>query len=437
MARSVVGIRREDKHQWEARVPLTPEAVRALVQDESLDVVVQPSPIRAFAEERFREAGARVDEDLSGCDVVFAVKEVPAELLQAGKAYVFFSHTIKGQPYNMPLLRRLMELGCTLIDYERIVDAEGRRLVFFGRHAGLAGMIDTFHVLGRRLQWQGFETPFQEIQLAHQYAGLDEAPAAFERLGAALRSAPLPPELQPFVVGVAGYGSVSKGAQELLDLLQPTTVDPGDLPGLKGSGVFKTVFEERHLVEPVEIGATFALQEYYDHPQRYRSVFERHARHLSVLVNGIYWTEDYPRLLTLDFLRDWFAAEESPRLRVVGDISCDIDGSVQCTVKATTPGEPTYVFDPATGAVADGVEGPGLSMMTTDCLPCELPVDASGAFTEALLPFVADTARASHDGTFEASGLPAPIAAATVVWRGELTPDYRYLESHVAGPGAS
>ncbi len=431
MQRPTIGIRREDKHEWEARVPLTPEAVGALVTEESLDVVVQPSPIRAFDEEAFRKAGARVDEDLSGCGVVFAVKEVPIALLQPSTAYVFFSHTIKGQSYNMPLLRKIMELGCTLIDYERIVDSEGRRLVFFGRHAGLAGMIDTLHVLGRRLEWQGLSTPFREIEPAHRYTGLDEARAAFEKLGEALRRDPLPAALQPFVVGVTGYGSVSKGAQELLDLLGPKAVDPSQLAALTAPGIYKTVFEERHLVEPVEAGTNFELQDYYDNPGRYRSVFEAHARHLAVIVNGIYWTEAYPRLLTLEFLKEWFVSETSPRLRVVGDISCDIDGSVQCTVKATTPGQPAFVFDPATGGVTEGVKGPGLCMMTTDCLPCELPIESSASFTNALQPFVAATARANYAGSFEKSGLPAPMAAATIVWRGELTPDYRYLESHL------
>jgi hypothetical protein len=425
-----IGMRREDKHQWEARAPLTPDAVRELV-GRRLAVVVQRSPIRTFADEEYRTAGARIDEDLSGCDVVFAIKEIPLDLLQAGTTYVFFSHTIKGQPHNMPLLRRLMDLRCTLIDYERIVDDEGRRLVLFGRHAGLAGMIDTLHVLGRRLEWLGLDTPFLQLLPAHRYSGLDEARATFVKLRELLSRRPLPGAIQPFVVGITGYGAVSKGAQEMLDLLEPTDIEPGALPGVRDRGLYKVVFEERHIVEPADSDATFELQDYYDHPARYRPAFERHARHLSVLINAIFWTEAYPRLLTLDFLREWFAADSSPKLKVVGDISCDIEGSVQCTVKATTPGDPAYVFDPATGRATDGVAGPGLCMMTTDCLPCELPVEASASFAEALLPFVRGVALADYRGSLEASGLPAPIAAATVVWHGELTPEYRYLESHL------
>jgi alpha-aminoadipic semialdehyde synthase len=430
MTRRTIGLRREDKHRWEARAPLTPDAVRELVGGR-LDVVVQPSPIRAFADEEYRAVGARIDEDLSDCDVVLAIKEIPLDLLQAGTTYVFFSHTIKGQPQNMPLLRRLMDLRCTLIDYERIVDGDGRRLVLFGRHAGLAGMIDTLHVLGRRLEWLGLDTPFLEVLPAHGYSGLDDARAAFVQLRELLRSRLLPASIQPFVVGITGYGAVATGAQEMLDLLEPTDVEPGALPGLRDAGLYKVVFEERHIVEPTSPDDTFELQDYYDHPARYRSIFERHARRLSVLINAIFWTEAYPRLLTLDWLRNWFATESSPKLKTVGDILCDIEGSVQCTVKATTPGDPAYVFDPATGRASDGVAGPGLCMMTTDCLPCELPVEASISFTEALLPFVRGVALADYGGSLETAGLQAPIAAATVVWRGELTPEYRYLESHL------
>ena len=202
--------------------------------------------------------------------------------------------------------------------------------------------------------------------------------------------------MQPFVVGFAGYGNVSRGAQEIYDLLSPAVVEPDALPA-SGEGFFKVVFEERHLVERKDGG--FELQEYYDHPDRYRSIFDRHAPHLSVLINAIYWTEAYPRLLSKAYLED-----ANLRLLAVGDISCDIGGSIECTVKATTPGEPAYVYDPKTGAVTDGVHGDGLLMMTTDCLPAELPKESSSAFTEALLPFVPALANADYSGSFEAGG---------------------------------
>ena len=184
-------------------------------------------------------------------------------------------------------------------------------------------------------------------------------------------------------------------------------------------------------MQPNDPAEPFQLQTYYDHPDRYRSQFESHARNLTVLINAIYWTEAYPRLLTNRFLGEWFQEDPNPRLKIVGDISCDIEGSVQCTTHATTPGQPSYVYEPVSGKVTDGWQGPGLCMMTTDCLPCELPRESSAAFTEALLPYVADFVKANFTGDFGAAGLPDPIRRATILWRGELTPDYKYLQSYL------
>jgi saccharopine dehydrogenase (NAD+, L-lysine-forming) len=420
-----VGIRREDKHVWEGRAPLTPAGVAELTAA-GLTVAVQPSQQRVYADAEYEAAGAVVREDLGGCRVVFGVKEIPPAALAPGGAYVFFSHTIKGQPHNMPMLKRLIALGATLIDYERIVDDGGRRLVFFGRHAGLAGMIDTFAVLGQRLAALGVDSPFSRLGLAPSYPSLEAARAAVR----ALDLGSLPASLAPFVVGFAGYGNVSQGAQEIFDLVPHETVAPADLGSLPPATdrLFKVVFKEADLVAPRDAGAPFVLQEYYDHPERYQAAFEAHAERLSVLVNCIYWTERYPRLLTREMLRRWHA-EGRGRLLTVGDISCDIEGAVECTVKSTTPSDPSFVYDPATGAVADGVAGPGLAIMATDALPCELPREASESFTTALLPFVPAIAGAAYDGGFDAAGLPPAIAKAVILWRGELTPAYRYLEA--------
>src|SRR3970282_1693147 len=139
--RACIGIRREDKNKWERRVPLTPEHVRSIVAGGTA-VCVQPSPIRVFPDDAYRAVGAEVSEELSGCSLVLGVKEMPASIFAAGRAYMFFSHTIKGQPHNMPMLRALLARGATLVDYERVTEASGRRLVFFGRHAGLAGAVE-------------------------------------------------------------------------------------------------------------------------------------------------------------------------------------------------------------------------------------------------------------------------------------------------------
>jgi alanine dehydrogenase len=439
---TTIGIRREDKHPWEARAPLTPAAVERLVHAEGLTVVVQPSPTRAYSDDAYAAAGAEIREDLSGCTVVLAVKEIPCSELRANGAYVFFSHTIKGQPQNMPLLRRLSELGCTLVDYERIVDEQGRRLVFFGHHAGLAGMIDTLWLLGRRLGALGYDTPFGDLRVAFEYGELAAAETAVRAAGERLSAELAPPDRAPLVVGFAGNGNVSRGAQQVFELLPHEWVEPAALPALIAhvsptrDRLFGAVFEEQHLVERTDVesndvesndGGGFDKLDYFAHPERYRSIFARHLPQLSVLVNGIFWTERYPRLVTRDILRRGLAE----RLLVIGDISCDIEGSIECTVKATTPGMPAYLYDPVRGSVADGYEGPGIAMMTTDCLPCELPRESTEAFTAALSGFVPALARIDASVAFEEAVLPPPIRRATILWNGVLTPDYQYLTEHL------
>ncbi len=176
-----IGIRREDKSRWERRVPVTPEDARELKEEHGIEVWVQPSSIRVFSEEEFTQAGATVQEDLSPCPVIFAVKEMPLDFFEPGKTYVFFAHVIKGQPYNMPMLKKMLELGCNLIDYEKVTDEKGRRLIFFGRHAGIAGMIETLWALGQRLDWEGIPNPFTQLKHTYQYKDLAEAKEAQSR----------------------------------------------------------------------------------------------------------------------------------------------------------------------------------------------------------------------------------------------------------------
>ena len=232
-----VGIRREDKDPWEARVPLIPDDVARLTGSGAAEIVVQPSPRRVFTEDEYVRAGARVDEDLGACDIVLAVKEIPRELFRRGATYAFFSHTIKGQPYNMDMLRRLMELECQLIDYERITDHRGRRLIFFSRFAGLAGAIDSLWTLGRRLEWEGLApNPFAALEQTHRYPTLEAALEAVRDVGERIAADGLPAELCPFVIGITGYGNVSLGAQEVVDALGAIAVSPDRLDELCAGG---------------------------------------------------------------------------------------------------------------------------------------------------------------------------------------------------------
>jgi len=435
-----IGIRREDKSEWERRVAVVPDIARNLREKHGIQVVVQPSPIRAFGEDEFLAAGATLDEDLSSCPVIFGVKEMPKEVFQPGKTYVFFSHVIKGQPYNMPMLKRLMELGCNLVDYEKVADDKGRRLIFFGRHAGLAGMIDTLWALGRRLQWEGIPNAFTEVRRAYQYHDLAEAQEAIRTVGDRIREDGLPPAVTPLIVGVAGYGNVSRGAQEILDLLPVVEIDPAELAAVTAEAdprtdvVYKTVFHEEHTVVPLDPSAAFALQEYYDHPERYRGVFAGHVQYLTVVANCIYWEPRYPRLITKDDLRELWA-HGTPRLRVIGDISVDIDGAIEATSRATDIDDPVYVYDPLTGYTRDGVRGRGPVILAVDILPSELPRDASVYFAGVLEDYVPALASADFSVPLEELELPEELKRAVIVYHGELTPAYRYLEEHVQQKG--
>ena len=435
-----IGIRREDKSIWERRAPIVPQDARELMEKYGIEVVVQPSEIRVFREEEYTAVGAQVREDLSDCDVIVAIKEVPPSLILPGKTYTFFAHVIKGQPHNMPMLRQLLDLECTLIDYEKAADDKGQRLIFFGRHAGWAGMLDTLWALGQRLEWEGIATPFSGVGQAHTYADLETARQAVREAGERIRATGLPRSLAPLVVGFAGYGNVSQGAQDIFDLLPCEEIAPGDLAALFAQEpslhtLYKVVFKEEHMVEPNSPEDRFELQDYYDHPEKYRSRFSTYVPYLTVLVNGIYWEAKYPRLVTKDYLRQLFSGPTRPRLRVIGDISCDVEGAIECTVRCTEPGDPVYVYNPRTEETIVGYGGEGVVVLAVDILPSQLPREASEYFSDVLMKYVPIIAHADYTVPFGELALPPEIKRAIITYRGELTPDYRYLEENVRGLG--
>ena len=432
-----VGVRSEDKSQWERRVPLVPGDVKAL-REAGIDAVVQTSSHRAFGDDEFARAGVPVQPDLGDCRIIVGIKEIPPPKLEAGKVYLFFPHVIKGQPGNMPMLRRLMELNATLVDYERIVDEKNRRLIFFGRHAGLAGMVNTLWSLGKRLDAEGVPSAFSRLKQARSYAELSGAQEDLERIAARISAEGVPQAIHPLVVGFTGYGNVSRGAQEILDLLPVQAISPAELENVAHDRtrdarvVYKVVFREEDLVEPLEAGNAFDLDDYFRLGKAaYRSVFDRYVDDLSVLVNCVYWDERYPRLLTLDRCRRLWAPGRSPKLRVIGDISCDVNGSVECTVKPTEPGNPVYVYEPATGKATDGFAGDGPVVMAVEILPSEIPRESSVDFSRVLKRFVPHLATADLSRSFAELDLPPELKRAVIVYQGELTPEYGYLKSFI------
>ena len=431
-----VGIRREDMYAWERRTPLVPQDAHHLIEQSGLNMVAQSSDKRVFTASDYERAGIEVVEDLSSCPVIFGIKEVPIPVLKPGKTYIFFSHTIKGQPYNMPMLQKMLDLSCTLIDYEKITTEKGRRLIFFGNFAGLAGMIDTLWTLGQRLAAQGIDNPFTKVKRAFDYSDLETAKSELKKIGEQIATEGLSKQITPLVVGFAGYGNVSRGAQEILGLLPVEEISPSDLPTLQGShprankAIFKVVFKEQDMARPLDTAHSFDLQEYYAHPERFLGVFDRHLPYIDVLMNCIYWEPRYPRLLSKEQAREMYIGSQ-PRLKVIGDITCDIEGAIECTVKATEPNNPVFVYDPKTDRAIDGVEGKGPVIMSVEILPTELPRESSTYFSNVLKDYVAAIASANYDGSFGDLDLPPAIKRAVIVHRGELTPDYRYIEQYL------
>ncbi len=433
---NVVGIRLEDKNKWEKRTPLVPDHVRELISTESLDFVVQSSPIRAFDDSEYKSAGATVSSGLGNANIIFAIKEIPVNLLESNKVYIFFSHTVKGQKYNMPLLKRMLELNTTLIDYEKIVDDRGFRLIYFGNYAGLAGMNQALWAYGERVkELEGLKTPFLDLKHTYEYTDLDKMKEAISEIGREITEKGLPSELVPMIVGFAGYGNVSRGAQSILDLLPVVEIDPTELRDLfvnkpdefSSKHVYKVVFKEEHMVKS-KTGKDFDLQDYYQHgSEKYIGIFEEYIEYLSILMNGIYWSEKYPRLLTKEHAKNMFQSKIMVRLHVIGDISCDIEGGIEPTLMATEPDNPAFVYNPFSEKGVLGLSGEGLAIMAVDNLPCELPKESSRNFSTTLKPYIPIITKADYTKSFDELGLPSVIKNAVIAHQGQLTPNYEYL----------
>ena len=428
---NIIGIRREDKNEWERRVPLIPMQVKELVQ-QGIQVFIQPSDIRIFKDEEYTQAGATVQEDLSNCAVVLGVKEFPIPFLIDDQAYIFFSHTIKGQNYNMPLLQKILDTKGTLMDYEKVTNDKDQRLIFFGNYAGLAGMIETLYTYGRRLKWEGVTTPLLGLKRPLDYNSLEEAEAALEVVGKWIETEGYPESIGPLVVGFAGYGNVSRGAQEMLDILPTEEIQPADLSSFVRSGeysnkkVYKVVFYEKDMFEPIDLDHQFELHDYFNNPEKYKGVFNQYMDNLSMLVNCIYWTPDYPMLVTKEWIRNNWTMDS--KLKVFGDITCDVEGSVECTLEATEPGTPCYVYLPETDEMIYGCEGEGPVVMSVDTLPSELPRESSTFFGGQLMPFMKGMAETDFKKDFASLNLPPELKRAAITHQGKLTPDYEYLQ---------
>lgn len=412
-----------------------PLHVKKLIEKHNIKVFVRPSPNRIYSEHEYALAGATISDDLASCNIIFGVKEIPIKSIIERQAYCIFSHTIKGQFYNMKMLKRMLDLNCTLLDYEKVTDEHGKRLIRFGEFAGYAGMIDSLWALGQRYTWEGIDTPFQHIKQANHYHDLETAKLAVQNVGKDIQQDGLPPEICPVVCGFTGSGNVSKGAQTIFDLLSPHVVEPKNLKDLFRHGkiethaVYKVVFQRHNRIRPKDSGVLFDAAGFSRNPGSYENNFEQFIPFLTILVNGIYWEPGQPRLITEKYLHRLFTKEKQPRLRIIGDITNDIRGSIECNHRATNSLHPVYVYDPFCNIIRDGWKGSGIVILAVDNLPTELPKEASTAFGNALLPFVPFLARADFSSPLDELKIPPEFKKAVIAHHGSLTENFKYLEA--------
>jgi alpha-aminoadipic semialdehyde synthase len=299
-------------------------------------------------------------------------------------------------------------------------------------------MIDTLWALGQSLNRQGIKSRFAGIRQTIDYASLVEAKEAIQKVGWEIHNQGLEPSLVPLVFAFLGYGHVSQGAQEIFDLLPFEEVEPGRVKDLfkkkhySAKKVYKTVFKEEHLVVPKPGRPGFDLQDYYHNPQNYRPVLESLLPYFAVIVNAIYWAPQYPRFVTKKALRKLWAGPRAPRLRVIGDITCDIDGSMECTIKSTEPAHPVFTYDVEKDAAATGFTGNGPAVMAVDNLPAEIALESSVFFSQTLMPFIPGLAGADFRAEFDRCGLPPELKRATLLFRGGFTPDYAYMREFIS-----
>ncbi len=435
-----IGIRRETK-PGERRTPLTPTAVKQLKEEHSIQTILQPHEKRAFSDEEYKEEGALINEDLSDCSVVFGIKEMDLDIFLPDKAFMCFHHVIKGQESNMPMLKHIMKTGSTMLDYEKVTDDKNRRLIFFGRHAGYAGMIDTLHGFGLRLkEMEGLDSPFLKIKQSCDYFDLKEAKEEITKVAEIIKKDGLPDNLFPLVFGFLGYGNVSQGAQMILDLLPVKVIAPDELAELCAcpdvdeckTTIYKVVFKEEDMVKPKDASAKFVLQDYYDHPEKYEGCFaEEYLEHITVIVNGAYWSDKYPKSITKEDIKELYCGDKEPRLRFIGDISCDVEGGVEATVRISYIERPFFCYDPEEDTATDGVKGSGPAILAIDHLPTEIPRDASDYFSNTLLPFVPNMAKANYNGTLDEAGICDEIKRSVILWKGKFTPNYEYIGEYL------
>ncbi len=397
-----IGIIKEGKVPIDKRVALTPEQASQVAAKYNLKVMAQPSAIRCYPDEDYTEVGIEVADDISDCDILLGVKEVPIPDLIANKTYLFFSHTIKKQAYNRNLLRAILDKNIRLIDYETLTDAASNRIIAFGRWAGIVGAYNGLWTFGKRYN-------LYKIRRAHECFDLEDLKTEFTKI-----------KLPAIKILITGGGRVAKGAMEVLHGIGIRKVTPSVFLNERFNEPVFTQLNSRDYHHKSN-GEPFNRHEFFEHPDRYTSDFIRYTRVADLLIASAYWDPKAPVLFTSNE-----AMATDFKLRIIADITCDIEGSMPSTKAASTIEDPIYDYNPSEDVVEKALtDEANITVMAVDNLPCELPRDASRSFGDQLLANVLP-----HLLGEDAEGI---IQNATITENGKLTAKYGYLQDYVNG----
>ncbi len=394
------GIIQERKNPPDRRVVLSPFLCQFVLKSyPKARIIVEPSPIRVFQDAEYQELGIEVASKMEECDVLLGVKEVPIEALIPNKKYFFFSHTIKKQPYNRDLLRAILEKNIELYDHEVITNPKGQRLVAFGRYAGIVGAYNGIRAYG--LKYQTFQLPKAET-LKDQKALIAE-----------LQKVPLP----NIKILLTGKGRVGNGAKEMLDAMNLKKVNVAEyLSDEFDEPVYCQIDASEY--NKRKDGVRGNKADFFANPEEYKSNFFRFAKVTDFYIAGHFYGDGAPYLYTREDVK-----HPDFKIKVVADISCDIDGPVATTVQPSTIADPVYGYDPQTESVVDFLHPDAIAVMAVDNLPAELPRDASDGFGEAFTKYVIPAFfNGDKDGILERARMTA---------NGKLTDRYSYLEDYV------
>ena len=399
-----IGIIKEGKAPPDHRVPLTPKQCKHLQEIyPTIEMVVQPSPIRAFKDEEYTAEGIRLSENLEDCSIIMGVKEVNSSDLLPNKTYFFFSHTLKKQPYNRDLLRTILEKKIRLIDYEVLKNKQNKRIIGFGRYAGIVGAYNAFRTFG-------LKKGTYELTAANQCKDREAMEAEMHKIV-------LSPDTK---IVLTGFGRVGHGAREIIDILPIKEVSPEEFLTKKfEEPVFSHLEVEDYYAR--KDGKPFVKNEFYSNPELYCSSFKRFLTEADIYIPCHFWSNKSPFIITKEDLKI-----PNLRLSVVADISCDIAGPIACTIRPSKISDPIYGYNPITEQEDDFHKPGTIAVMAVDNLPCELPLDASEDFGNELIRQVMPFLLKDDPDYIIERGTETTL-------EGKLTENFAYLQPYVDG----